>query len=134
MKLTEIFPKDGYRLFLRYDDGACGEVDLSSYAGRKAVIDIDILAFIDGHPRSANFKPRSSIRDLRPPTEVIFFAGHVGDNAASGKKGHGGYKPPPRSASLDKRRHLVAPPCLRSDRGRGTLPCRLIGAALPIHS
>jgi hypothetical protein len=33
MKLTEIFPKDGYRLFLRYDDGACGEVDLSSYAG-----------------------------------------------------------------------------------------------------
>jgi hypothetical protein len=86
MKLTEIFPKDGYRLFLRYDDGACGEVDLSSYAGRKAVIDIDILAFIDGHPRSANFKPRSSIRDLRPPTEVIFFAGHVGDNAASGKK------------------------------------------------
>jgi len=34
MKLTEVFPKDGYRLFLRYDDGACGEVDLSSYAGR----------------------------------------------------------------------------------------------------
>ena len=33
MKLTEIVPKDGYRLFLRYDDGACGEVDLSSYAG-----------------------------------------------------------------------------------------------------
>ena len=34
MKLTEIVPRDGYRLFLRYDDGACGEVDLSSYAGR----------------------------------------------------------------------------------------------------
>jgi Protein of unknown function (DUF2442) len=34
MKLCEISPKDGYRLFLRYDDGACGEVDLSSYAGR----------------------------------------------------------------------------------------------------
>ena len=34
MNLTEIAPKDGYRLFLRYDDGACGEVDLSSYVGR----------------------------------------------------------------------------------------------------
>jgi hypothetical protein len=34
MKLTEISPKAGYRLFLRYDDGACGEVDLSAYAGR----------------------------------------------------------------------------------------------------
>ncbi|MCF7730675.1 MAG: DUF2442 domain-containing protein [Akkermansiaceae bacterium] len=34
MNITEISPKDGYRLFLRYDDGACGEVDLSSYAGR----------------------------------------------------------------------------------------------------
>ena len=34
MKLIEISPKDGYRLFLRYDDGASGEVDLSSYAGR----------------------------------------------------------------------------------------------------
>lgn len=33
MKLIEIAPKDGYCLFLRYDDGACGEVDLSSYAG-----------------------------------------------------------------------------------------------------
>ncbi|KAB2641726.1 MAG: DUF2442 domain-containing protein [Verrucomicrobia bacterium] len=34
MKLSEISPRDGYRLFLRYDDGACGEVDLSGYAGR----------------------------------------------------------------------------------------------------
>ncbi|MCX6879712.1 MAG: DUF2442 domain-containing protein [Verrucomicrobia bacterium] len=34
MNLTEISPMDGYRLFLRYDDGACGVVDLSSYAGR----------------------------------------------------------------------------------------------------
>ena len=34
MKLIEIAPRDGYRLFLRYDDGACGEVDLSSFAGR----------------------------------------------------------------------------------------------------
>lgn len=34
MNLTEISPRDGYRLFLRYDDGACGVVDLSAYAGR----------------------------------------------------------------------------------------------------
>lgn len=34
MNITEISPKDAYKLFLRYDDGACGEVDLSSYAGR----------------------------------------------------------------------------------------------------
>ena len=34
MRLTEIYPTGGYRLFLRYDDGACGEVDLSFYAGR----------------------------------------------------------------------------------------------------
>ena len=33
MNLIEIAPRDGYRLFLRYDDGACGEVDLSSHAG-----------------------------------------------------------------------------------------------------
>lgn len=34
MKLVELSPRDGYKLFLRYEDGACGEVDLSSFAGR----------------------------------------------------------------------------------------------------
>jgi hypothetical protein len=34
MNLVEITPKGGYRLFLRYDDGIAGEVDLSAYAGR----------------------------------------------------------------------------------------------------
>ncbi len=34
MNITELAPKNGYRLFLRYEDGACGEVDLSSYAGK----------------------------------------------------------------------------------------------------
>lgn len=34
MNLTEVAPVGGYRLFLRYADGACGEVDLSSFAGR----------------------------------------------------------------------------------------------------
>ena len=34
MKLIEISPRDDFRLFLRYDDGANGEVDLSSYAGK----------------------------------------------------------------------------------------------------
>ena len=30
----ELSPRDGYKLFLRYEDGVCGEVDLSSFAGR----------------------------------------------------------------------------------------------------
>lgn len=34
MNLIDISPKDGFRLFLRYDDGTAGEVDLSSYAGK----------------------------------------------------------------------------------------------------
>jgi hypothetical protein len=34
MKLVEIRPKENYRLFVRYDDGASGHVDLSAYAGR----------------------------------------------------------------------------------------------------
>lgn len=34
MNLLEIIPKENYRLFVRYDDGAEGEVDLSALAGR----------------------------------------------------------------------------------------------------
>jgi len=34
MNLIEIAPKGDYNLFLRYDDGSSGVVDLSSYAGR----------------------------------------------------------------------------------------------------
>ena len=34
MKLVEIRPKENYRLFVRYDDGVSGDVDLSAYAGR----------------------------------------------------------------------------------------------------
>lgn len=31
---TAVEPRDGYRLWLRYSDGAAGEVDLSSLAGQ----------------------------------------------------------------------------------------------------
>ena len=34
MNLQEVIPKENFRLYLRYDDGASGEVDLSRYAGR----------------------------------------------------------------------------------------------------
>jgi hypothetical protein len=58
MKLTEIVPKNGYRLFLRYDDGACGEVDLSSYAGRgvfsawlKSGVFEQVILADAGHPQ-----------------------------------------------------------------------------------
>lgn len=34
MKLLEVRPKENYRLFVRYEDGTSGEVDLSGYAGR----------------------------------------------------------------------------------------------------
>ncbi len=34
MDLIEITPKENYRLFLRYEDGCQGEVDLSSFAGK----------------------------------------------------------------------------------------------------
>lgn len=34
MRLIEVRPKENFCLFLRYDDGASGEVDLSRYAGR----------------------------------------------------------------------------------------------------
>ena len=31
---TEVEPREGYRVWLRYSDGAVGEVDLSDLAGR----------------------------------------------------------------------------------------------------
>lgn len=34
MRIIELAPSDGYKLFLRFEDGTCGEVDLSSFAGR----------------------------------------------------------------------------------------------------
>lgn len=34
MKLLQVVPEGNFRLFLRYDDGASGTVDLSDYAGR----------------------------------------------------------------------------------------------------
>lgn len=34
MKLVSVIPKENFRLFVRYDDGSSGEVDLSAYAGR----------------------------------------------------------------------------------------------------
>lgn len=34
MNLVEVRPKENYRLFVRYDDGASGDVDLSAYAGK----------------------------------------------------------------------------------------------------
>ena len=30
----EVVPRNGYRIWLRYSDGVCGEVDLSDFAGR----------------------------------------------------------------------------------------------------
>ena len=34
MKIVELSPQEGYRLFLRFEDGASGVVDLSSFTGR----------------------------------------------------------------------------------------------------
>jgi hypothetical protein len=34
MKIVEILPKEGLKLFLRYEDGIAGVVDLSSLAGK----------------------------------------------------------------------------------------------------
>jgi len=34
MKITEVMPLEDFRLFLRFEDGVSGEVDLSGYAGR----------------------------------------------------------------------------------------------------
>jgi len=34
IRVTDVEPRDGYRIWLRYSDGASGEVDLSDMAGR----------------------------------------------------------------------------------------------------
>lgn len=34
MKLLEVSPRENFRLFVRYDNGEQGEVDLSGYVGR----------------------------------------------------------------------------------------------------
>jgi len=34
MTLLEVKPQKNFRLFVRYDDGTSGDVDLSTYAGR----------------------------------------------------------------------------------------------------
>jgi hypothetical protein len=34
MNLIEVAPRNDFRLFVKYDDGTHGEVDLSSYVGR----------------------------------------------------------------------------------------------------
>ena len=34
MRITEAAPREHFRLFLRFEDGTAGEVDLSGFAGR----------------------------------------------------------------------------------------------------
>ncbi|TVP79523.1 MAG: DUF2442 domain-containing protein [Puniceicoccaceae bacterium] len=34
MKLVEVTPRENFRLYVCYDDGASGEIDLSAYVGR----------------------------------------------------------------------------------------------------
>ena len=34
IEAVDVEPRDGYRIWLRYSDGASGEVDLSDMAGR----------------------------------------------------------------------------------------------------
>jgi hypothetical protein len=34
MNLIEVKAQSNYRLFVRYGDGACGDVDLSGFAGK----------------------------------------------------------------------------------------------------
>jgi hypothetical protein len=34
MNLIEVKAQPNYRLFVRYGDGACGDVDLSGFAGK----------------------------------------------------------------------------------------------------
>lgn len=34
MKLVDVRPKENFRLFVRYDDGVSGDVDLSAYLGK----------------------------------------------------------------------------------------------------
>lgn len=34
IRATDVEPREGYRIWLRYSDGAAGEVDLSNMAGR----------------------------------------------------------------------------------------------------
>ncbi len=34
MKIVEVAPRPDFKLFLRFEDGSAGEVDLSSFAGR----------------------------------------------------------------------------------------------------
>ena len=33
-KLLKVEPREGFHIYVEYDDGACGEVDLSDVAGR----------------------------------------------------------------------------------------------------
>lgn len=57
MKLVEIAPKADYCLYLRYDDGSEGIVDLADYAGRgvfstwlEAGVFEQVRLTPDGHP------------------------------------------------------------------------------------
>ena len=34
MKIVEVCPREGFKLYLRQDDGVAGEVDLSALAGQ----------------------------------------------------------------------------------------------------
>lgn len=34
MKIVEMCPREGFKLYLRYDDGVAGELDLSGLAGQ----------------------------------------------------------------------------------------------------
>lgn len=43
----EVAARDGFRLCLRYDDGACGEVDLSHLAGQGVFAPWDDRAFFE---------------------------------------------------------------------------------------
>ncbi len=46
-KPVEVEARDGYRIWVRYDDGACGEVDMSHLVGRGVFKAWDDRAFFE---------------------------------------------------------------------------------------
>ena len=46
--LLKVEPREGYRIWVEYDDGACGEVDLSDVAGMGVFKAWEDRAFFEG--------------------------------------------------------------------------------------
>ena len=88
-KLLKVEPREGYRIYVEYDDGACGEVDLSHNAG-KGVFKVwdDPGVFERAHLTEYGAITWSDELDLCPNAVYFRLTGKTPEEMMSGLRGY----------------------------------------------